>query len=153
MKSHTLLILSTLVLCFFSLGCLVQPMSEEEEAELLEEMLALDGEIHVAMDGEGPFDAVGANKGKPEPTPWIDAPVTGKSERMANGSTKPDPIPWFGSSPEGDSDPIWWRSEHGSRLDSSPRMDETTGAQNLVDSLSKSSRSVDNKPDPTPWHL
>jgi len=145
MKKRILLGISTLALAFCGMGCLLQPMTPEEEAELRAEMEqyenadeatvdeatefaesdSLQLEIQNDLASEDPSDW--SQDEKPDPTPW----VASYSDR------KPDPTPWHTMSGPAKPDPTPWNP-----MKMQVENDGTTGA---------TMSGKDKKPDPTPW--
>jgi len=148
MKKRILLGISTLALALCGMGCLLQPLSPEEEAELRAE-----ADQYETMDGEGTFDETNEDPGesgsqmgnrldviqddpsvlegaseKPDPTPW----VTADSDR------KPDPTPWRPMSGTAKPDPTPWHP-----VDVEQEESDSVNAMMMRDG--------DKKPDPTPW--
>lgn len=160
MNKRILLTVSTLALAFGSAGCLLEPLSPEEEAAWLAETESIDDGDYVPMDGEG--SAVEGPAGDPapdtaEPSTWGEAEVAEALDPTgsyaAGGNEKPDPTPWVESeNPDGKPDPTPWRAMSFPQGKPDPvpwvpvraREDVDPTDLFLVDD-------GEEKPDPTPW--
>lgn len=132
MLTRILFLVSTLALVCGATGCLLEPLTPEEEADLLAEM---------ESSGMEP-SSVGRD---PEPShpeaSWPGMPNSkGTSVRTMRGSTgaaKPDPTPWLSTGRDGKPDPTPWGAQ------------QTEAETDTEDG--ESIWGPSDKPDPTPW--
>jgi hypothetical protein len=132
MLTRILFLVSTLALMSGATGCLLEPLTPEEEAELLAE-----------MDRSGMEPSSVGRDSDPEPShpeaSWPDLPghgeTTVRTMRGSTGATKPDPTPWLSTGRDGKPDPTPWNAQ----------------SETETDDESESIWGPSDKPDPTPW--
>ncbi len=135
MRTRILFLVATLALACGTAGCLLEPMTPEEEAALWAEMES------VGMDPCSEGRDGDREPGHPEAS-WPGLPDTkGTSLRTMRGSTsaaKPDPTPWRSTGLDGKPDPTPWNAQQ-------------TETDTDTDTESESVWGPSDKPDPTPW--
>jgi hypothetical protein len=149
MKKRILLGISTLALALCGTGCLLQPLSPEEEAALRAE-----ADQYETMDGEGTFDEANEEPGESDSSQKGDRlDLTQGDPSALEGTTeKPDPTPW--DTTDRKPDPTPWRAMSGTaKPDPTPwhpiELEQEQGEGEGVNAMMM--RDEDNKPDPTPW--
>lgn len=147
MKTRILLTVSTLAIALSGTGCLLEPLSPEEEAQLRAEAELGEDTTYETLEGESPFGDPSDDLGKPDPTPWLedDREVVPTEWFVMNGRGGSDPKPWRSSKTGSDNkpDPTPWRSPGTEKPDPTPWV--------TSESDTASSYPFDTKPDPTPW--
>jgi hypothetical protein len=136
MLTRILFLVSTLALVCGAAGCLLEPLTPEEEAALLAEM---------ESSGMAP-SSVGRDT-DPEPShpeaSWPGMPghkeTSLRTMGGTTGATKPDPTPWLSTGRDGKPDPTPWNAQ------------QTETDTNTNTESGESIWGPSDKPDPTPW--
>jgi hypothetical protein len=136
MLTRILFLVSTLALVCGATGCLLEPLTPEEEAALLAEMESSGMETSSLGRGTDPEPShPGASRADLSDS-------KGTSLRTMRGSTdatKPDPTPWRSTGRDGKPDPTPWNAQ------------QTEGETDTNTGSGESIWGPSDKPDPTPW--
>jgi hypothetical protein len=155
MRANILTLVSALALALSGAGCLLQPLSPEEAAELRAEVESMGlGELDLDF---GPQDdsEPGEPDCAPDSAPRVDETSSGStvidtSYRAMGGSAKPDPTPWVTATPDGKPDPTPWRTTGDGKPDPTPWYPTSESGGGGDETITLYSN-VEGKPDPTPW--
>lgn len=147
MRANILTLVSALTLALSSAGCLLQPLSSEEAAELRAEVESMGlGGLDLDYGVEEDFEP-----GAPESARDSSSTVIDTSSRLMGGSVKPDPTPWVTATPDGKPDPTPWRTAGDNKPDPTPWYPTSSTGTDSDDETFSLYSDVEGKPDPTPW--
>ena len=146
MKKRILLGISTLALALSGMGCLLQPLSPEEEAQLRAE-----ADQYETMDGEGTFDEANEDPGESDSLRGNQLDMQADPSALEVTREKPDPTPWATADSDRKPDPTPWRLMSGTAKPDPTPWNPIEEQEESDDANAIMTGDGDEKPDPTPW--